>query len=175
MTKYIAFLRAINVGGTTLIKMTELKKMFESFGLENVQTYIQTGNVLFESAEKSIASLEEQIEGQLEKAVGKRIQVFVRTLREVVQMAGNCPFDPKESETAYVVILREKPGRKNIEALMTFCSDADDFAVVGKDAYNLRRDRDRSIFTNNWIEKILAVPGTTRNLTTIKKLAEKFT
>ena len=49
MPKYIAFLRAINVGGTTLIKMTDLKKMFESFGLDNVQTYIQTGNVVFES------------------------------------------------------------------------------------------------------------------------------
>ena len=53
MKKYIAFLRAINVGGTTIIKMSDLKRMFESFGLERVETYIQTGNVIFDSAEAS--------------------------------------------------------------------------------------------------------------------------
>lgn len=174
MNKYIAFLRAINVGGTTIIKMSDLKKMFESFGLKNVQTYIQTGNVIFESEEKSESKLEEQIERQLEKAFGKRIQLFVRTMREVVKMAADCPFDPKNGETTYVVILREKPAKKNVDAFMTFCSDADDFAVIGKEAYSLRRDRDRSVFTNNWAEKVLGVVGTTRNLTTIKKLAEKY-
>ena len=81
MKRYIAFLRAINVGGTTLIKMAELKKMFESFGLENVETYIQTGNVIFDSQENKPAVLEEQIERQLAKAAGKQIQLFVRTTR----------------------------------------------------------------------------------------------
>jgi uncharacterized protein (DUF1697 family) len=174
MNKYIAFLRAINVGGTTIIKMSELKKTFESFGLENVQTYIQTGNVIFESQEKDAARLEEQIECQLEKASGKRIQLFVRTMREVVKMAEGCPFAPKDGETAYVVILDDKPGKKNVDMLLSQRSEADDFDVIGKEAYSLRLDRDKSVFTNNWIEKILGVAGTTRNLTTIKKLAEKY-
>ena len=174
MNKYIAFLRAINVGGTTIIKMSDLKKMFESFGLENVQTYIQTGNVIFESADKNAAKLEEQIERQLEKAFGKRIQLFVRTMRDVAKMASDCPFDPKDGETTYVVILRGKPAKKNVDAFMAYCSDADDFTVMGREAYNLRRNRDTSIFTNNWAEKVLGVAGTSRNLTTIKKLAEKY-
>jgi uncharacterized protein (DUF1697 family) len=174
MNKYIAFLRAINVGGTTIIKMTDLKKMFESFGLQNVQTYIQTGNVIFESEEKNSSALEEQIERQLEKAFGKRIQLFVRTTREVVKMAHDCPFDPEEGQTAYVVILQEKPQKKAVDALLSQHSEADDFAVVGREAYSLRLDRDKSIFTNNWAEKVLGVAGTTRNLTTIRKLAEKY-
>lgn len=174
MNKYIAFLRAINVGGTTVIKMSDLKKMFESFGLQNVQTYIQTGNVIFESEEKNTAKLEEQIERQLEKASGKKIRLFVRTMREVAQMATNCPFGPREGETIHVVILAEKPGRKAAEALLSQRSEADDFALAGKEVYNLRRDRDRSVFSNNWIEKILGTPGTTRNFTTIKKLIEKY-
>ena len=61
MRKYVAFLRAINVGGTTIIKMADLRKMFESFGLENVQTYIQTGNIIFESTETSASRLEESL------------------------------------------------------------------------------------------------------------------
>jgi len=174
MKKYIAFLRAINVGGTTIIKMTELKKMFESFGLENVQTYIQTGNVIFESDEGDASALEERIERQLEKAVGKRIQLFVRTMREVVAMAEECPYDPKDGETAYVAILQKETDKKSEQALVALCSEADDFVVKRKDAYILRRDRDKSIFSNNMIEKVLGVSGTTRNLTTIKKLAEKY-
>ena len=174
MKKYVAFLRAINVGGTTIIKMTDLKRMFETFGLENVQTYIQTGNVIFESNEGNASKLEEQIERQLEKAFGKRIQLFVRTIREVSTIASACPFAPKEGETAHVAILRKKPSKKNVDALMLLRSDADDFSIRGTAVYNLRRDRDNSVFSNNFVEKILNVAGTTRNLTTIKKLAEKY-
>lgn len=58
MNRYVAFLRAINVGRTTVIKMADLKRMVESFGLENVQTYIQTGNVIFETLEKDASKLE---------------------------------------------------------------------------------------------------------------------
>jgi uncharacterized protein (DUF1697 family) len=83
MTKYVAFLRAINVGGNAIIKMTDLKRMFESSGLENVQTYIQSRNVYFESKEKNASALGEQIERQLEKTAGKRIRLFVSTTRQV--------------------------------------------------------------------------------------------
>ncbi len=174
MSKYIAFLRAINVGGTSIIKMTDLKKMFESFELENVQTYIQTGNVIFESGERNASALEERLERQLEKAYGKRVQLFVRTMREVAAIADECPYNPKEAETAYVAVLQKKPDKKSEQALLALCSDADDFFIRGKDVYSLRRDRDKSIFSNALIEKILGVPATTRNLTTIKKLAEKY-
>jgi uncharacterized protein (DUF1697 family) len=174
MHKYIAFLRAINVGGTTIIKMTDLKQMFESFGLDQVQTYIQSGNVIFESAQGNASTLEQRIERQLEETFGKRIQLFVRTMRQVVEMAAECPFDPTGDQTVHVVILRGKPSRKAVAELLSLRNEADDFAVLGKEAYNLRRDREKSIFTNNWVEKVLGVAGTTRNLTTIRKLAEKF-
>jgi uncharacterized protein (DUF1697 family) len=174
MKRYIAFLRAVNVGGTTIIKMSDLKRMFESFGLENVETFIQTGNVIFDSDETKAAMLEEQIENQLAKAFGKRLRLFVRTTREVAAMVEACPFDPQPGETAYVAILEKKPDKKSIDALLSFSSEADDFAVIGKEVFNLRHDRDASIFSNNFIEKTLSVAGTTRNMTTIKKLAGKY-
>lgn len=174
MPKYVAFLRAINVGGNSIIKMADLKQTFESFGLESVQTYIQSGNVIFESKEGSASILEEQIERQMEKTSGKRMQILVRTMRDVVKMISDCPFHPKEGEVVHVTILDKTPSKKNVEALMAFRSDADDFFVKGNKAYNLRRNREKSIFSNHSVEQILAMPGTTRNLNTIKKLAEKY-
>lgn len=174
MKKYVAFLRAVNVGGNTIIKMTDLKRMFESCGLENVQTYIQTGNVIFESNEGKASALEQKIKRQLEETSGKQIQPFVRTMREVVAMVSECPFRPKDGETVHVVILNKKPDRKSEQALMALRSEADDFAVKGREVYNLRRDREKSVFSNNLIEKILGIPATTRNLSTLGKLIEKY-
>jgi uncharacterized protein (DUF1697 family) len=171
--KYVAFLRAINVGGHAIIKMADLKKMFESTGLENVQTYIQSGNVIFESEEDEDA-LVKQIERQLEKAAEYKIHVFVRTLREVQSIAEKSPFSPKAEEMAYVTFLSKKPDKKSQEGLLSFKSEADDFAFKGRELYNLRRDREKSIFSGNFVEKTLKMPSTTRNLNTISKIAEKY-
>jgi uncharacterized protein (DUF1697 family) len=174
MIKYVAFLRAINVGGNTIIKMADLKQIFKSLGLENVQTYIQSGNVIFESAEEDTGLLETLIERQVEKATGFKTKLFVRTFREVQSIANKSPFIAKADETVHVGFLKEKPDKKHQEALLAFKSDADDFAVKGQEVYNLRYDRDKSIFSNNFIEKILKLPSTTRNMTVIKKIAEKY-
>lgn len=174
MTKYVAFLRAINVGGTSIIKMSDLKQIFESLGLEHVQTYIQSGNVIFESDEDNAASLEAQIEDQVEKVTGFKTKLFVRTLRDVQSIAQKSPFTAQAEQTVHVAFLKEKPDKKHQEALLALRSQADDFAVKGREVYNLRRDRETSVFSNNFVEKILKVAGTTRNMTVIKKISEKF-
>jgi uncharacterized protein (DUF1697 family) len=174
MTKYVAFLRAINVGGHTIIKMADLKQICEACGFENVQTYIQSGNVIFESDEDDTAVLENKIASQVEKVTGFKTQLFVRTIREVQSIAKKSPFTAKANETVHVAFLKEKPDKKQQEALLSFRSEADDFAVKGREVYNLRYDRENSIFSNNFVEKILKMPGTTRNMTVIKKIAEKY-
>jgi uncharacterized protein (DUF1697 family) len=171
--KYIAFLRGINVGGHAIVKMADLKQMFEFLGLENVQTYIQSGNVIFES-EENADSLAKRIERQLEKAMGHQIRLFVRTIRQVRAIADKSPFTAKAGETVHVTFLTEKPDTKRQQALLSLKSDADDFAVKGREIYNLRRDREKSVFSNTLIEKTLKLPATTRNLTVIRKIAEKY-
>ena len=171
--KYVAFLRAINVGGHAIIKMTDLKQMFESAGLQNVQTYIQSGNVIFESGEDEEA-LTKRIELQLEKAAEYKIHVFVRTMEEVQSIAEKAPFTPQADEIAYVTFLGKKPDRKSQQALLSFKSEADDFAFKGRELFNLRRDREKSIFSGNFVEKILKIPSTTRNLNTISKIVAKY-
>lgn len=173
MTRYVAFLRAINVGGNTVVKMTDLKRMLESLGLENVQTHIQSGNVIFESGE-SAGSLEAGIERQLAKALGSRVQVFVRTMKQVKAIAEKSPFTAEGEETVHVAFMKKKPGKKQSQALAALKSEADDFAIKGTEVYNLRRDRKKSVFSNTLIEKTLEMPGTTRNMTVIRKIAEKY-
>jgi len=114
MTKYIAFLRAINVGGHTIIKMTDRKQMFKSSGLGNVQTYIQSGNVIFESDEDDTPFLE-GIARQVESAWGYKTELFVRSIREVQSIVTKSPFTAKGDETLYIGFLKEKPD-KNIKS-----------------------------------------------------------
>lgn len=100
--------------------------------------------------------------------------IFLRTIEEVVSIAGESPFEPKENETVHISFLAEKPGAAANKKLLTFNSAADEFLVQGREAYNLRHDRDASVFSNQFIEKVLEIPATTRNLTTIKKIVEKY-
>jgi uncharacterized protein (DUF1697 family) len=170
MTKYIAFLRAINVGGTKLIKMDELRRMFAAFGFSNVQTYIQTGNVIFET--KSTPN-ESKIEKQLETALGYYVEVFIRSMDEIAEIANQDHFEPQPEGTLHVVFLRSKPAKPLVDTLKRYNNPADEFAVIGREVYNLRHDRDKSVFSNNFIEKIFGI-ATTRNITTLKKIFEKY-
>src|SRR4030095_14949241 len=106
MTKYVAFLRAINVGGTKIVKMDELRKMFDSFGFGNVQTYIQSGNVIFET--KAFPTLEAKIEKQLEEIWGQKTGVFLRAMEEIERIANQSHLKSKEDEPLDEGLLREK-------------------------------------------------------------------
>jgi len=171
MTKYVAFLRAINVGGTKIIKMDNLRKMFESFGFDNVQTYIQTGNVIFES--QDTPNLEAQIENQLAAALGYRVEIFLRSMDEISKIVQQTRFKPKEADTLHIVFLRGKSAKTLADKLGQYNSPADEFAAIGREVYNLRHDRDQSIFSNSFIEKIFGA-ATTRNMTTLRKIFEKY-
>jgi uncharacterized protein (DUF1697 family) len=173
MTKYVAFLRAINVGGNAIIKMTDLKLMFESAGLENVQTYIQSGNVIFET-EDDIDAVKKRIERQLEGAAGYKIHFFVRTMRDLQSIVSKSPFTAKANEMVYVAFLNQKPDPKSQQALLDLKNEADDFAVKGHEVYHLRRDREKSALAKTSIEKILKSPATLRNMTTLTKMVDKY-
>ena len=95
MIKYIAFLRAINVGGKNLIKMDELKKRFETLGFKNVRTYIQSGNVIFQSFTSDQNVLAKKIENLLQKNLSSVVLVFLRTVEELNAIV---KFDPYQKQ-----------------------------------------------------------------------------
>ena len=174
MTRYIAFLRAINVGGHT-VKMDHLRTLFESLGFANVETFIASGNVIFETKEKNTAELEKKIAAHLEKSLGYEVDTFLRTVQEVATIEKHSPFkgDTKEKDV-YVAFLYETPNAAAMSALMALKNKLNDFAVLDREVYWLRLNKDDSIFSKNSLEKILKMSATTRNITTIRKLVEKY-
>ncbi|SFM18318.1 Uncharacterized conserved protein, DUF1697 family [Paenibacillus sp. 1_12] len=175
MNLYIALLRGINVSGQKLIKMVDLKQMFEQMGFGKVQTYIQSGNVLFES-EESEAALRLKIEQRIEEVFGFVVTVVIRTIEQLEHIAKHCPFVANPSsqiEKVYIALLSEKPSEDKIAKLLLCTSEIDEFQLSSSklEVYILCRQSVRkSIFTNNFLEKKLGVAATTRNWQTMSKL-----
>lgn len=179
MAIYIALLRGINVGGHHKIKMAELKSMFQSMGFERVQTYIQSGNVLFE-AEQDADSLRERIEHEIEKVFSISVTVIIRTSEELDQMIESCPFSAEvlteaqasaQVETFYVAMLLDAPAPDRIERLKAFASEIDEYHVQGREVYLLLREGVRNSKLANQLAKMI-VPSTVRNWKTMNKLRD---
>lgn len=174
MNKYIAFLRAINVGGHT-VKMDRLRELFEALGFANVETFIASGNVIFETKEKNTASLEKKIADHLEKSLGYGVDTFLRTVQEVAEIEKLCPFKAERKEdNVYVAFMHETPGAAEKSALMALKNKSNEFAILGREVYWLRLNKDDSIFLKTSLEKVLKVSATTRNMTTVRKIMEKY-
>jgi len=142
MPRYVAFLRAVNVGGRT-IKMERLREVFTSAGFTGVETFIASGNVIFDSRSTSIPSLERKIEAALEDALGYEVQTFVRRGEDLKAIAEHQPFPVDAAGapvgTIYVCFLRSAPDAAYRKQLLTFRTDVDDFDVKGPQAYWLVR------------------------------------
>ena len=175
--RYVALLRAVNVGGRT-VKMDKLCAMFEGMKLRNVQSFIASGNVIFEST-ASEASLESRIEKELAKSLGFEVPTMVRSCAEVATIAKYAPF-PKLSAPAgrgglYVGFLKSKPDAAAVGRVMAMANDLNEFHVRGRELYWYARDRMAVLkITNTAFERALEMPTTFRNVTTVRKLAEKF-
>lgn len=177
MSKYIAFLRAINVGGHT-VRMEHLCSLFESLGFANVETFIASGNVIFDSKSKNTKSLEKKIETHLHESLGYEVATFIRTEKEIKNVAEHKPFSAEDLETAgalNVAFLKEDLDKDATEALMKLKTDIDDFHVNGREIYWLCKVRQSdSKFSNAVFEKTLKAKATFRGINTIKRLAAKY-
>jgi uncharacterized protein (DUF1697 family) len=174
MTTYIALLRGINVSGHNLIKMTELKRMFEAMGFARVQTFIQSGNVLFASDDDA-GSLCARIEQEITAVFGMTVPVVLRTAAELERMINACPFAADalpEGERIYVTLLADEPAQEGIDRLQASATGVDEFRIVGREIYILyRQPVHLSKLMNNLTERKLGTTATTRNWQTINKLA----
>jgi uncharacterized protein (DUF1697 family) len=178
-TRYIAFLRAINVGGHN-VKMNDLRRLFEALSFENVDTFIASGNVIFDAPAQDVRSLEEKIERQLRKALGYEVTTFIRTAAELATLATYEPFDARDLEgdgnSLYVAFLREAPAANAAQKLLALRTGVNDFHVQDREAYWLCRTArmSESGLSGPFMEKALGMPATLRNVTTINKLAAKY-
>jgi uncharacterized protein (DUF1697 family) len=176
-TRYVAFLRAINVGGRT-IKMDELRKLFEALGLASVETFIASGNVIFESDEDA-ATLEKQIDNHLHGSLGYQAEAFVRSIADLARIAAHQPFAESEytdnGATLHIAFLSDKPASKAKDAVMALRSPKDDFVIDGRELYWLIRGKmSDSTLKGPELTKALGAPTTLRNSNTVRRLVAKY-
>lgn len=180
MTQYIAFLRAINVGGHT-VKMDHLRRHFEELDLAQVTTFIASGNVIFQTDDPpgEERALEERIGRHLYRALGYEVATFLRTPDQLAAVAQHQPFAATApgdyvAHMLYVAFLPEPPTQDAHARLFALRNEIDDFQVNGREAYWLRLAGGQSRFTGAALEKALRMPATMRNITTVRKLAALF-
>ena len=177
MPRYIAFLRAINVGGHT-VKMDVLRQHFEALGFANVETFIASGNVVFETSAKNTRTLGKKIEQQLHAALGYEVATFIRTDAELAAIAQYQPFSSSALKTAQalnVAFLAEALDAASQNKLLALKTGIDDFHVHGCEVYWLcRTKQSESTFSNVVLEKTIGRAATLRGINTIQKLAVKY-
>ncbi len=174
MPRYVAFLRAINVGGH-VVKMDALRRIFEKTGCTSVETVIASGNVIFDSASKSEASLASRLAASLEDALGYEVATFLRTPKELAEAAGREPFTLGEGDRLYVGFLSAAPPAAVSKKLVGGSTATDLFRIFGRELYwHCRTSFADSPFSGSRIEKTLGVPTTLRNVTTVRRIAAKY-
>jgi uncharacterized protein (DUF1697 family) len=177
MSRAVAFLRAINVGGHT-VKMEQLRQIFESLGLTGVETFIASGNIIFDANPEAARALETRIAIGLEAALGYKVVTFIRTDAELAAIAHHQPFAQPQLATAAalnIAFLAEPPDEQAVQKLMALQTEIDDFHVRGREIYWLcRQKQSDSTFSNAVLEKTLKCKATLRGVNTVQKIVEKY-
>jgi uncharacterized protein (DUF1697 family) len=178
MARYAAFLRAVNLGSQRQASGADLRKHFEAMGFEDVATFRNSGNVVFEAGREPVAKLTNRIEAGLEKGVGFEVVVFLRTSKEVLAIAAHEPFAPglveKSKGKVQVSLLTKKPSEGVRHQVLALGTDADRLKFGARELYWLPSGgTQQSELDQGAIAKVLG-PTTMRTKGTIEQLASKY-
>ncbi|WP_127583455.1 DUF1697 domain-containing protein [Paenibacillus koleovorans] len=176
---YIALLRGVNVGGNNKLKMADLKRSLESIGFKRVQTYIQSGNVLFESDESHLPkedarSLEARMEEHIRTEYGITTRVILRSADEWERIVTACPFDEEAIAAAHslhVTLLGGSPTERELELLRSVEGLGDDYRLIGLELYVLYGKSVLDSKLSVVLQKF-KTPSSARNWNTMQKLLE---
>jgi uncharacterized protein (DUF1697 family) len=173
--KYAAFLRGINVGGKNKIKMETLREICAALGFKAVKTYINSGNIIFETVKSDDKKLAAKIEKAIEKEFGLNIKTMVRSLAEIEAIVENNPFDGQfeNDKDLHVFFLEEDLPEEKRELLLSNNSETEMFAVRNREIYCLLRVSVLdSLMGKDYIGKKLKVSATARNWRMVNKILE---
>ncbi len=173
---YISLLRAVNVSGQNKIPMQELKSLYESLGLQQVTTYIQSGNVVFRGATVNPKKLAQQITQAIKQHFGYPIDVLLWTQAEFAAIVNNNPFSKRtgiDPARLHTIFLKHEPAQDLIEKLPTTTPNQEEFFVTNDAVYlHYANGTGKSKLHNNFFEKALQTTATTRNWNTVNKLLQ---
>ena len=174
--KHVAFLRAINVGGR-YVRNEDLRRAFAALPVQNVATFIASGNVIFDAPPRSAGSLEPRAERALKETLGFEVDTFVRSLAELRQIGTTGPYtsaDLAPGTTLYVGFLRRPLDAAAADQVRAFSSESDDFRLDGRELFWLRRPSADARPSGPPLEKVLGARATFRNIRTVRRLVEKL-
>lgn len=173
--KYVALLRGINVGGHNKIRMDELREMFSSLNYKNVRSYINSGNIVFETRKSPQENIVKKIEKSIEKTFSLQIKVVVRESAEILELVKENPFKDRltEEKQLFIAFLANKLSKEKEELLLTSKSEFEDFVTFGNNLFCLsNKGFLDGLLGKKFIDNKLKTPTTVRNWKTVNKLLE---
>ena len=176
MHRYVAFLRGINVGGRTVVK-EKLKEIFNSLGFQNVSTFKQSGNIIFETEIANPQDLAAKIEEKLRSTLGYEVAVFIRTIPQLKSIIDHDPFKNQKAEGSsfLVTFLASEPTSFPLQLpLVIPKSTAQVISAKDAEVFSVTHGGGEGALPNPFLESKLKVKATTRNLNTIRDIVEKY-
>jgi uncharacterized protein (DUF1697 family) len=176
MMKLVAFLRGINVGGH-IVKKEKLQEAFVSLGFQNVSTYKQSGNVVFESDRDSIAEIQSVIEKKLYRVLGYEVAVFIRSFPQLKGILESKPFEDQESEGSSFLVTFLSRGSLDFSLKFPYTipkSTAQIIAISNMEVYSVTHGGGEGALPNPFLEAKLKTKSTTRNINVIRELVERY-
>lgn len=161
------------------MKMDQLRQFFEALGYANVETFIASGNVIFEAKSKDTKALQRQIEKHLHQALGYEVATLVRTLEELEQVANHRPFAESEMDrpgnTLYVGFIADNPAKAVSQKMAALATDVDELKVTGREVYwLLHTNFSDSKISSAILERTLGMKATFRNINTVRRILKKY-
>jgi uncharacterized protein (DUF1697 family) len=175
MTVYVSMLRAVNVGGTSRIKMDALRAVYESIGLKDVRTLLQSGNVVFRSAIADRQKLVKRIRQEIERQLELDVEVILRTLAEIASIVERGPVLSPRADSAklHVMFLADVPDAGAQAALAKWHKGPEMLEMRGPEIYLYYPEGvGRSKLSGAVIESKLNTSGTARNWNTLQKVLD---
>jgi uncharacterized protein (DUF1697 family) len=174
MSTYISMIRGINVGGAKKVLMKDLAALYEACGFTNIRTYVQSGNVVFDSTEKKPAAISKTIEAGIEKKYKFHADAVVRTPQDFENVILGNPFSKKsgvDTRRLYVTFLSDAPDAQGLQNVAGAASGADQFEIGGREIFLFCPDGyGTTKLSNNFFESKLKRVATTRNWNTVTTL-----
>ncbi|MBP0903532.1 DUF1697 domain-containing protein [Mariniflexile gromovii] len=170
MPIYIALLRGVNVGGHKKVPMATLRDLLTAAGFQKVQTYIQSGNVIFQSTAEA-SELEKTIQNLILNHFGFEVSVILKTNKELQAILNNCPFSEEKKMESYFIMLNKIPDTSLVDEVAKIAYENEE-VIIKKDAlyFYSSTGYGRTKFNMNTSERKLKVVGTSRNYKTMVKL-----
>lgn len=171
MKTYIALLRGINVGGHKKVPMAELRELLTKYGFKNVQTYIQSGNVVFQSSEKSIQKLEQEIHQAIQSNFGFDVSILVKIREDLKRIFDDSPFLEEKKQASYFTMLHDIPEIELVKEASEKIYEDEEYVIINDCIYfYCEKGYGNAKFNMNFFERKLKTSATSRNYNTMVKL-----